>query len=145
MYIPQKTDVNAERNLEKKLQFAFLDVSVEFKPELLQHVSQDGLGHPLCGLEITLRFPSGKQTQGSLCYDLGKRCFITALTDSWEYPVDWNDPNCDQEMVERCDEYRLQLSSAMDALLQVGAVTMKEIPYDVSKIHIKRGKRSRSK
>lgn len=137
--IPQKTDASAEKSLEKKLQFTFLDVSVEFKPELLQHVSH-GLGHPLCGLEITLRFPSGKQTQGSLCYDLSKRCFITALTDLWEYPVDWNDPNCDPEMVKRCNEYRLQLSSAMDALLQVGAATIKEIPYDVSKIHIKKCK-----
>lgn len=109
-------------SLEKTLLFRFPDVTVQFKPELIQ----SGGGYlPLCSVKVKLVFPSGVQKEGDLCYDLDKRVFITALTDLWEYSVDWNDPNCDMEMVKHCDTYRLELSRVIDALLQLDVAKTK--------------------
>lgn len=108
-------------NLEKTLLFRFNDVTVELKPQLVRP------GHygPLCSVPVKLWFHSGTQKEGHLCYDLDKRVFITALTDLWEHPIDWNDPACDMELVKRCDTYRLELSRVIDALVQLDAVEIK--------------------
>lgn len=115
-------------SLEKTVLFRFKDVMVEFKPELYNFNGQCDPGvWPFCTLPVKLTFPSGTQREGHLRYDLCKRVFLDALTDLWEYRVDWNDPKCDMEMVLRCDTYRLELSRAIDALLQLHVIKFK--PY----------------
>lgn len=75
---------------------------------------------PLFSVETTLKFPSGNEREGFLVYDADKRVFITALTDLWEFPVDWNDPKCDMAMVDRIFNYRWELDQTITTLLSQG-------------------------
>lgn len=103
----------------EKLVFVYPDVTVELGTNLQQPKGDDS---PFFLVEANLKFPSGNERKGFLVYDADKRIFITALTDLWEHPVDWNSPDCDLKMVGRCSDYKQELSETMSTLLRYGVV-----------------------
>mgnify|MGYP001577283184 CR=1 FL=1 len=111
----------------ERLTFVYPDVTVELGTELWRHESQH---LPLYCVEAKLTFPSNSIRRGDLIYDTGFYKFYSAITDLWEKRIDWNAPDCDMKLVERCEQYRLEMSGALRALLAVKKICCSELSAD---------------
>ena len=106
-----------------KLIFTYPEFTLEIGTNLIQN---EGAHPALFCIDAIMKFPSGIERKGQLVYDNSAKRFYSALSDLWETPIDWNDPQVDFSLVRKLDRYRCEVGDLVTTLLDCKFMTIKK-------------------